>query len=138
MITPEDLCKSGSEHGHQQALFCWASLNIDKYPQLQWLYAIPNGFFATPGQKAKMKAEGLKDGVPDVCLPVPRYDSWLGAWWHGLYIELKIIKRRNHKDGGCSKDQLEWIDYLTKADYRCHICYGWEDARDKILEYLND
>ena len=60
MITPEQLAACGSESGHQKALFRWAAMNIATYPQLKWLYAVPNGFFSTPGQKAKMKAEGLE------------------------------------------------------------------------------
>ena len=35
MITPEQLAKSGTEHGHQAALFCWIALNIDRYPELE-------------------------------------------------------------------------------------------------------
>jgi len=136
LITPEMLAKSGTEHGEQAALFQWCALNIKEYPQLKWLYAIPNGFFATAGQKAKMKAEGLKDGVPDICLPLSKVlDKYKLV--SGLYIELKIPKRRNHKNGGCSNEQYEWLTYLINAGYQCYVCYGWEDARDKILEYLN-
>ena len=42
-ITPEQLAASGSEDGHQMALFCWAALNTEQYPQLKNLFAIPNG-----------------------------------------------------------------------------------------------
>ena len=41
-ITPEQLAASGSEDGHQSALFCWAALNTEQYPQLKNLFAIPN------------------------------------------------------------------------------------------------
>ena len=139
MITPEQLAACGSESGHQKALFCWAALNIATYPQLRWLYAVPNGFFSTPGQKAKMKAEGLRDGVPDICLPVSYepFDIQLENRYHGLYIELKIEKRRNQKNGGCSDEQLEWLAYLNEAGYKAMVCYGWEEAREAIKEYLN-
>lgn len=69
-ITPEQLAKSGSEHGEQSALFAWAADNVEQYPQLKWLFAVPNGFYGDSGQKGKMKAEGLRKGVPDVVLPV--------------------------------------------------------------------
>lgn len=148
LITPEQLAKSGTEHGEQTALFQWAALNIKEYPQLKWLYAVPNGFYAADsakgygsGQKGKMKAEGLRDGVPDVALPVPVFD-WDDirlkyCKYHGLYIEMKIEKRRNQKDGGCSEDQLEWLDYLNKAGYKAVVCYNWEEAVNVIEEYLN-
>ncbi len=140
-ITPEQLAKSGTEHGEQAALFQWAALNIKEYPQLKWLYAVPNGFFSTAGQKAKMIAEGLRDGVPDVALPVIKWivvENVVKIEWPGLYIEMKIEKRRNQKDGGCSEDQLEWLDYLNSVGYKAVVCYGWEEARDRILEYLNN
>ncbi len=135
LISPEQLAKSGTEHGEQTALFQWAALNIKLYPQLKWLYAVPNGFFSTAGQKAKMKAEGLRDGVPDVWLPVPRMD-WSNNKYAALVIEMKIEKRRNQKDGGCSEEQLEWLDYLNKAGYKAVVCYSWIEARDTIIEYL--
>lgn len=136
MITPEQIAASGSEHAYQSALFQWAAINQDKYPQLKWMFAIPNGFFANPGQKAKMKAEGLRDGVPDICLPVSRPYGPVSLYC-GLFIEMKREKYRNHKDGGCSENQLRWIDYLTKAGYKCDVCYSWAEARDVILEYLS-
>jgi hypothetical protein len=135
MITPEQIARE-SESSQQQALMQWAALNVGAYPQLKWLYAVPNGFFASPAQKGKMKAEGLKNGVPDLFLPVPFHDQYRNQYG-GLYIELKVEKYRTHKDGGCSKEQLEWLAYLENAGYKVKVCYGWIDARDAIVEYLN-
>lgn len=135
MILPERIAGE-TEHSQQAAIFCWAALNIKQYPQLKWLFAVPNGFFSSPGQKAKMKAEGLKDGVPDVVLPWPNF-TYGDRGASGLYIEMKREKYRNAKDGGCSLEQLEWLDYLNEAGYKAVVCYNWEEARDVIKEYLN-
>lgn len=137
MITPEQLAKSGTEHGHQAALFCWASMNQLTFPQVRWLYAVPNGFFGSAGQKAKMKAEGLKNGVPDVFLPVKQYVPNRVVSL-GLYIELKIPEKKRDIDdlAGCSEEQVQWIEFLRNEGYKVYVCYGWEDARDKIIEYL--
>lgn len=143
-ITPEQLAKSGTEHGHQAALFQWAALNIKEYPQLKWLYAVPNGFYAADsakgygsGQKGKMKAEGLRDGVPDVCLPVPvKWPNDHLLRYCGLYIEMKREKYRTAKDGGCSEEQLKWLAYLPAAGYKAVVCYNWEEAVTVIKEYL--
>lgn len=137
MLTPNQLARD-SEHSQQLALFCWSALETKNYPQLKWLYAVPNGFFASSGQKGKMKAEGLRDGVPDIVLPVPR-PQFLDAYGpkHGLYIEMKREIYRNRKDGGCSEDQLKWLAYLNEVGYKAVVCYSWEEARDVILEYLN-
>jgi hypothetical protein len=128
VITPEQLAASGSEHGHQAAIFCWAQQS--GIEELKWLFAVPNGFYGTAAQKSKMKAEGLRPGVPDIWLPVPINDAgvWLG--YHGLVIELKVGKNK------ATDEQKKWLDYLSNSGYRCALCYGWESARDVILEYL--
>ena len=74
---------------------------------------------------ARLKAAGVKSGVPDICLPVPR------AGYHGLYIELK-----RQKGGRISPEQTEWIDALIKQGYCAAVCRGWEAAREEILRYL--
>ncbi len=140
-ITPEDLAKSGSEDGEQAALFCWAADSVGKYPQLKWLYAIPNGGSRHIAEATKMVATGLRSGVPDICLPNPvnRYDSQNDLVinrYHGCYIELKIEKRRKQKDGGLSEEQFEWLNYLRSVGYYVYICYSWQEARDILIAYL--
>lgn len=139
MISPNQLARD-SEHSQQTALFAWAALETKNYPQLKWLYAVPNGFFASSGQKGKMKAEGLRDGVPDIVLPVPQKFNWANSVrikYCGLYIEMKREIYRNRRDGGCSEDQLKWLAYLNEVGYKAVVCYSWMEARDVILEYLN-
>lgn len=138
-VTPESLAKSGSEDGSQAALFCWAALNVGKYPALKWLYAIPNGGFRHIAEAAKFVATGTRAGVPDICLPCPgirKVYSVIVASYHGCYIELKKESRRNTKNGGCTQEQLDYLEYLQSAGYYCKVCYSWEEARDVILNYL--
>lgn len=132
-ITPEDLAKSGSEDGHQMALFAWAADNVGRYPQLKWLHSIPNGGQRHVAEASKLVATGMRGGIWDVFLPYP-YDGMTG--YHGCYIEMKKPERRNHKDGGLSKDQLEFGAYAERSGYFCAVCYTWEEARDVILKYL--
>lgn len=117
-----------SEATHQRTLFCWASLQQD--PRLRWLHAIPNA------NSQRQVAEGVRGGVSDVFLPYPFFDR-PDQYYAGLYIELKTEKRRNQKLGGCSQDQLDFQAYASSVGYQCFICYGWEEARDRIMEYLN-
>lgn len=132
MIKPEQLA-GDSEHSQQLALFCWAGLETKNYPQLKWLHAIPNA------NSHRQVSEGVRGGVPDICLPCC---SWIGVSpvaspvHYGLYIELKIEKRRNQKNGGCSDDQIEWLEYLNEAGYKAVVCYGWKEAKLAIEEYL--
>ena len=64
-----------SEHQEQAALFRWAWFAQVKHPALALLYAIPNGGHRHKAVAARMKAEGVKAGVPDLCLPVARGGS---------------------------------------------------------------
>lgn len=140
VITPDQLA-GRTEHSQQVALFAQAALHIYKYPQLKWLFAIPNA------NSHKMVSEGVRAGVPDICLPYPKWtyrlpsvDNPTGKYMMylaGLYIELKIESRRTEKNGGCSQDQLEYLDYLNDAGYKAVVCYGWQDAWRVIEEYLN-
>ena len=112
------------EHKDQVALFIWAATLEKRHPALAKMYAVPNAGKRTPRQGAYMKAEGLKSGVPDICLPVARQG------YHALYIELKI------KPNKPSKNQLKWIDYLREEGHRVEVCYDWYEAKALIERYL--
>lgn len=134
-ITPEQLAASGSEDGAQMAVFCWAADNCGQYPQLKWLHAIPNGGSRHIAEAGKMVAAGLRSGVWDIFLPCPIQTDW-AKQYAGLYIEMKEEKRRKHKNGGLSDEQVEFGNYATQMGYYCAVCYTWEEARDVILKYL--
>ncbi len=61
-----------TEHVEQVSLMRWAALTKRRRPELALLYAIPNGGDRHKAVAAKLSAEGVKSGVPDLCLPVPR------------------------------------------------------------------
>ena len=114
-----------TESIEQQTLFRWAALASGKYPELKLLYHIPNEGKRTSATGGRMKAEGLRKGVPDICLPVAR------GGCHGLYIEMKRVS-----GGRVTPKQLEWIDALTSQGYHAAVCNGWENACRVIEEYL--
>ena len=113
-----------SEHDEQVALFEWAELSTGRFPDLAGLYAVPNGGLRHKAIAAKMKAEGAKAGVPDVCLPVAR------AGYHGLYIEMKFGRNST------SDAQDDWLRFLEKKHYCVAVCRGFYMARDVIEWYL--
>jgi len=58
------------------------------------------------------------------------------------HIELKRqrVRLRNGKLGASpskvSPEQLEWIKELDDIDnVSASLCFGWEEARDKVLEW---
>lgn len=140
MITPEQLAASGTEDGNQMALFAWAALNTEIYPQLKNLFAIPNGGNRHIVEAIKFVGTGTRSGVPDTFLAWPcvehngEYDNQFR--YHGLFIEMKHEKYRNRKNGGRSEEQIEWSDRLTQAGYLVAVCYNWQEARDTLINYL--
>lgn len=110
-----------TERDEQAALFDWAEWQGNITPELKLLYAIPNGQYR-PGQAME---PGLKAGVPDICLPVAR------GGYHSLYVELKV------GSNSPSKEQKRWITSLRKAGHRVDVCWGYEAAKETILDYLD-
>lgn len=113
------------EHREQVALFYWSSLMLRKYPELELLFAIPNGGQRHKVAAMKLKAEGVKSGVPDVMLPVAKKK------YHGLFIEMKFGKNKT------SENQNIWIENLKQQKYKVEVCYSAEEAQNVIEKYLN-
>jgi|TARA_A100001391_G_scaffold72663_1_gene46522 hypothetical protein len=118
-----------SEDLHQEALFKWAA--ISNIPELELMHHIPNGGHRNKRTAARLKAQGVKSGVPDVFLPVAR------GGFHGLYIEMKKPKDAKSSAGKATANQLRWQTKLNDNGYMAVICVGWEAAKDTIIAYLN-
>lgn len=125
IITPEYLARSGTEHGHQSAVFCWAVEYAKVDPRIHFMFAIPNGGFRDIITASNLKAEGVKRGVLDIFLPVTC------ATWAGLWVEMK-----KPKEGVMSSFQKEFRKFVIAQRYKVAVCYTWESARDEIIRYL--
>lgn len=126
MNAEEYASKSETEHGQQVAVFMWATEVRASYPLLELLFAIPNGGMRDKITASRLKAEGVKSGVPDLFLPVARYP------YHGLFIEMKKVT-----DGKLSKVQKDkWHPDLTKQGYYVATCHGFQQARDCLVWYM--
>lgn len=116
-----------SEHAEQAALIQWAELMQTHRPELGWLFAIPNGGKRSRMQAITLKREGVKSGVPDLCLPVAR------SGYHSLYVEMKA------GDGGrLSATQRRWRDLLISQGHGVAVVHGFDAARETIEDYLDD
>ena len=116
-----------TENSEQAALFQWAELASGAHPELLLLHAIPNGGLRDARTAVTLQRTGVKSGVPDICLPVPK-----GG--HGaLYIELK-----RQKGGVLSANQKVWLDRLNAHGNKAIVCRGWDEAREAIEQYLTD
>ncbi len=115
-----------NEATEQTILMKWAKLNSNRYPELDLLFHIPNGGSRNKLEAKHLKEQGVKSGVPDLCLPVPR------GLYHGLYIELKAHKNQP------SDAQRWWIAVLKNQGYYVTVCWGWEQAANIISKYLKN
>ena len=95
-----------TEAQEQMTLFSWAAMQSGKYPELNLLYHVPNGGSRHKAEAGRLRAEGVKAGVPDLCLPVAR------GQYHGLYIELK-----RQRGGRISEEQVRWIDGVAGRSF---------------------
>lgn len=113
------------EHDYQAEVIRWAKKVENIYPELWLLHAIPNGGKRNKGVAKKLKAEGVKAGVPDLFLPVAR------GQYHGLYIEMK------NETGVIRDTQKIFQQEVEKQGYKVITCYSDMEAIEGIAYYLN-
>lgn len=111
------------EREHQVAIMQWAKAKEGSLPT-DLLYHCPNGGHRHPLVARKLKAEGVKPGVPDLFLPVAR------KGFHGWFGELKTDK------GVLSPKQEFWRYRLMQEGYFWGLYRDWKDAADELEEYL--
>lgn len=105
-----------SEHAEQVSLCQWIDAN---HPDLPY-FAIPNGGNRNVVTAKKLKAEGVKPGVPDLFFPSLN-----------LFVEMK-----REKGGRLSDYQKGWIEILEKSGYRVAVCKGAKEAVDVITQEI--
>lgn len=114
-----------TEAQEQTALIQWARMMSSVVPELRLLHHIPNGGSRNRAEAARLRAQGVLPGVPDLFLPAARNGA------HGLYIELKRTK-----GGRVSVEQGLMLAALREQGYRAEVCHGWIEARAVIEDYL--
>jgi hypothetical protein len=112
-----------SEHDEQTQLFQILALYEERYPVLRWIFAIPNGGKRHPATAMKLKQEGVRRGIPDICIPYP-VDEWAGC-----YVEMKFGK------GRLTKEQQEFIEAFQNT-HKIYVCYSAIEAAHAIGKYL--
>ena len=117
--------KRNPEHESQVAVINWCRMARKDYPEAQRIFAIPNGGARHVAVAIKLKAEGVRQGVPDLCLPVPR------GHYHGLYIEMKAKPNR------LTDEQERELDSLRAAGYLAVVCWNSIEAIVEIASYLD-
>jgi len=127
-----------SEHAEQCAVIDWWCIACKGYGLPEFaLLAIPNGGARHPAVGRKLKAEGVRAGVPDLFLAKPlvmvhqsAVSRHLETTAHGLWIEMK---RRPNKP---TPEQEAVILYLRQRGYHVCVCYSADEAIKTIKAYL--
>lgn len=108
------------EDAEQQVLAKWLDMH-----RINWFHP-PNGGHRNVIVASKLKAQGVKRGVPDVMIvdPPPAYPDNVGT-----AIELK-----RRKGGTLTKEQKEWLAILDARGWAVAVCRGATEA----IEFLKE
>jgi len=109
-----------TEHQIQSAFFKWWDMNYRS--PLAW--AVPNGGFRHITTAIKLKLEGVRPGIPDVFISIPK------GKWSGLFLEFKT------KTGTLTKPQKFYLDALSKAGYQTAVVRSVDEAISVVHEYM--
>lgn len=96
-----------------------------QYPQHKMLlFAIPNGGKRNAVTAAILKAEGVRSGVADLFLAIPKIDCC------GVFIEMKFGKNTQ------SESQKEFQKKVESVGYRYELIYDFDSFVKLIEDYL--
>lgn len=109
---------------HQLQVSCVNWFRLQHRGQL--IYAIPNGGQRNKIVAAKLKAEGVTAGIPDINIPVAN------RFYHGSYIELKV------KPNTPTISQKEMMNELHANGYKCAVCCSIEEFTEVVNEYMRN
>lgn len=119
--TVKEFVPKVSEHQIQVACINWFRLQYPKY----MIYAIPNGGERNKVVAARLTAEGVLKGVPDLHIPAAKQG------FHGLYIEMKAgtNKPKPH--------QITVMEKLSNEGYKCAVCWTFDQFKAVVDNYFN-
>lgn len=120
------LLKVATEYQECKAFWEWAQTN-----EIIAEYLIKH---VNEGKRSYISAKflkliGMRKGLPDYQLPIPN-KKFIGLW-----IEMKRTNQRNRKK---DSEQVQWQDRLLNMGHCAIFAYGWEDAAQITLDYLNN
>lgn len=109
-----------SESQEQQIVVNWFKVTYPDYI----IFSVPNGGTRNKIEATNMKREGLLKGVPDLCILLDN---------NCFFVEMK-----KRKSGRLSDAQKNIIERINRLGHDVLVCYGADDAIEKIKEYINE
>lgn len=117
------MTKKISEHEIQKEYFSILKFSENKHPVIPYIFCIPNGGARHIKVAMKMKAEGVKRGVPDIFIPYV-VNGYGGAW-----IETKT------DTGVMSQHQKDYKKFL-ESQYKHYLCRSVSEMIEATENYL--
>jgi hypothetical protein len=100
---------------------CWKLLGA---PNESVLFHCPNGGRRSPQEGKWLKLEGVRAGVSDLILLLPR------SGYHALVLELKT------DEGRLSQAQKDFLETAASNGYKACVCFSTETAIQAITNYM--
>lgn len=113
-----------SEHDLQAAIIAECDRRSMGNPAWGMVFSIPNGGHRHPAVAAKLKAEGVRAGIPDLFVALPRHD------YAGMFLELKFGKNKP------TGEQWNWTRRLRDAGYFVDVAWDFETAMRLLTWYV--
>jgi hypothetical protein len=86
--------------------------------------SFPNEGKRSPSTAARMKAEGMKSGMPDLFIARP------SKGYSGLFIEMKYGK------GRVTEMQTDCMRKLDNEGYMTFVCYSFDEFKSIVETYF--
>jgi hypothetical protein len=122
-----------TEHKIQAHFFSVIKSYENVFPEFKAIYSVPNGASTWKTKDAngnwyspaaqRLKAEGLRNGVPDICCPYSNDN------YSSLYIEMKSL------DGKLTTDQKNMIRLMHELGCKVIVSFCFEEAWRVLKEY---
>lgn len=115
-----------TEHQLQVQIIQECNLRANQNPVWSRLFAVPNGGDRNVIVAKKLKAEGVRPGVPDLIWPVAR------GSFVGLVMELKVGSNKP------TPSQLDWLNWFSQTGWCVRVVHDDPAEAMQILEwYIN-
>lgn len=116
--------KYDPEEQLQRDCHSWNEAHITTYPLLEWMFHTPNGGKRTASEGGRLKAMGVKAGVPDLMLPFP------SDYYAGVAIELKS------PTGQLTDNQRKWLRRAAVSGWVVGVARTLEEHIDLWNEFM--
>lgn len=124
LASSRGMSRGNAEEQLHRDCFAWVQDHEAKFPILKRMFHPANGGARSKGEGGKLKAMGVRPGVPDFLLPLPN------GRWLGLAIELKA------SDGVVSSVQSEWLTDFRQVGYLVGVARTLMEFEALVLTFL--